>query len=56
MTNFFAASSRFGTPDDLKELIDAAHGRGIFVLMDLVHSHASLNAMDGLNNLDGTDY
>ena len=38
VTNFFAISSRFGTPDDLKELIDACHGMGIFVLMDLVHA------------------
>ena len=56
VTNFFAASSRFGSPDDLKELIDTAHGMGLFVLMDLVHSHASLNVIDGINNWDGTDY
>ena len=56
MTNFFAASSRFGTPDGLKNLIDTAHGLGIFVLMDLVHSHASSNVNDGINNWDGTDY
>jgi 1,4-alpha-glucan branching enzyme len=56
VTNFFAASSRFGSPDDLKALIDRAHGMGIFVLMDLVHSHASLNVVDGINNWDGTDY
>lgn len=43
MTNFFAVSSRFGSPDDLKELIDTAHQFGIHVLMDLVHSHASSN-------------
>ena len=56
MTNFFAVSSRFGTPDDLKELIDTAHSYGISVLMDLVHSHASSNVLDGLNRWDGTDY
>jgi 1,4-alpha-glucan branching enzyme len=56
VTNFFAISSRFGTPDDLKELIDTAHGYGIHVLMDLVHSHASNNVMDGINMWDGTDY
>ena len=38
VTNFYAISSRFGTPDDLKELIDACHGMGIYVLMDLVHA------------------
>eukprot|EP01017_Pseudomicrothorax_dubius_P043586 TRINITY_DN7285_c0_g2_i2.p1 TRINITY_DN7285_c0_g2~~TRINITY_DN7285_c0_g2_i2.p1 ORF type:complete len:726 (-),score=176.72 TRINITY_DN7285_c0_g2_i2:113-2290(-) len=56
VTNFFAISSRFGEPNDLKELIDTAHGLGITVLIDLVHSHASANEMDGINNFDGTDY
>ncbi|CAD8120775.1 unnamed protein product [Paramecium sonneborni] len=56
VTNFFAVSSRFGSPEDLKELIDTAHGYGIHVLMDLVHSHASSNVQDGINEWDGTDY
>ena len=56
VTSFFAASSRYGTPEDLKELIDTAHGLGITVLLDVVHSHASKNVLDGLNNFDGTDY
>lgn len=56
VTNFFAISSRFGTPEDLKELIDTAHGYGITVLLDVVHSHASKNVDDGLNNFDGTEY
>lgn len=56
VNNFFAASSRYGTPEDLKELIDTAHGMGITILLDVVHSHASKNADDGLNNLDGTDH
>lgn len=56
VTNFFAISSRFGSPDDLKFLIDKAHSYGIVVLIDLVHSHASTNVLDGLNLLDGTDY
>ena len=56
VTNFFAISSRFGTPDDLKNLINTAHSMGITVLIDLVHSHASTNILDGINNLDGTDY
>lgn len=40
VSSFFAASSRFGTPDELKALIDAAHEMGIAVIMDIVHSHA----------------
>lgn len=56
ITSFFAISSRFGTPEDLMELIDTAHGLGIRVLLDIVHSHASKNVDDGLNMFDGTDY
>jgi 1,4-alpha-glucan branching enzyme len=48
-------SSRCGTPDELKSLIDRAHELGICVLMDIVHSHASNNVLDGLNMFDGTD-
>ncbi|KQJ99702.1 hypothetical protein BRADI_3g44760v3 [Brachypodium distachyon] len=55
VTNFFAPSSRFGTPEDLKSLIDRAHELGLVVLMDVVHSHASSNTLDGLNGFDGTD-
>ncbi|XP_042419840.1 1,4-alpha-glucan-branching enzyme 2-2, chloroplastic/amyloplastic-like isoform X1 [Zingiber officinale] len=55
VTNFFAPSSRFGTPDELKSLIDRAHELGLIVLMDIVHSHASNNVLDGLNQFDGTD-
>ena len=47
--------SRFGTPDDLKLLVDRAHHLGIIVLLDVVHSHASKNVADGLNQWDGTD-
>lgn len=54
VTNFFAASSRYGTPEELKELIDVAHGNGILVLLDVVHSHAAKNVMDGLNEFDGS--
>ncbi|CDF90165.1 ZYBA0S06-02190g1_1 [Zygosaccharomyces bailii CLIB 213] len=56
VTNFFAASSRYGTPEELKELVDTAHGMGILVLLDVVHSHASKNAEDGLNEFDGSDH
>lgn len=56
ITSFFAISSRYGPPEDLKELIDTAHGLGITVLLDVVHSHASKNVLDGLNDFDGTDY
>ncbi len=56
VSSFFAASSRFGTPDDLKSLVDAAHGMGLSVIMDLVHSHAVANERDGLSRFDGTDY
>jgi 1,4-alpha-glucan branching enzyme len=56
INNFFAASSRYGTPEDLKELIDTAHGLGITVLLDVVHSHASKNTLDGLNMFDGSDH
>ncbi len=56
VTNFFAASSRFGTPEDLKELIDTAHASGLMVIMDLVHSHAICNEVEGLSRFDGTLY
>ena len=56
VNSFFAASSRYGTPEDLKELIDYAHSLGITVLLDIVHSHASKNVLDGLNEFDGTDH
>lgn len=53
VSNFFAASSRFGTPEELKQLIDEAHSKGIAVIMDLVHSHAVKNEVEGLGNLCG---
>ena len=56
VTSFFAASSRYGTPEELKELIDTAHGMGITVLLDVIHSHACKNVLDGLNLFDGTDH
>ncbi len=56
VANFFACSSRFGTPEDLKELVDEAHERGLAVIMDLVHSHAVRNACEGLSEFDGTSH
>lgn len=56
VTNFFAVSSRFGTPEDLKYLIDTAHSYGLYVLMDVVHSHASKNVLDGIACQDGTEF
>lgn len=55
VTSFFAASSRFGTPDELKYMVDKAHEHGLYVLLDVVHSHASKNTQDGLNQFDGTN-
>ncbi len=56
VSNFFAVSSRFGTPEELKELVDTAHGMGLLVIMDLVHSHAVKNLNEGLNRFDGTEH
>ena len=53
VSSFFAASSRFGTPEELKQLIDEAHSMGIAVIMDLVQSHAVKNEVEGLGNLCG---
>lgn len=53
VSNFFAVSSRFGTPEELKALIDEAHKNGIAVIMDLVHSHAVKNELEGLGNICG---
>lgn len=54
VSSFFAVSSRYGTPEDLKRLIDAAHGAGIAVIMDIVHSHAVKNEVEGLGRFDGS--
>ena len=55
VSNFFAPSSRFGTPEELKHLIKTAHSHGIRVIMDIVHSHTVKNLAEGINRLDGTD-
>lgn len=52
---YFIFSSRYGTPDELKALIDEAHRLGLAVYLDLVHSHASKNVLDGLNQFDGSN-
>ncbi len=56
VSNFFAASSRYGYSVELKELIDTAHSMGIAVLLDVVHSHAVKNTLEGINEFDGTEY
>ena len=55
VSNFFALSSRFGTPEEFKELVDTAHGMGIAVVMDIVHSHSVDNVAEGLSLFDGRD-
>ena len=56
VSSFFAPSSRFGTPEELKSLIDTAHQMGIAVIMDIVHSHAVKNEVEGLGNIAGDPY
>lgn len=56
VANFFAASSRYGTPEELKALVDAAHGAGIAVIMDMIHSHSVKNELEGMGRFDGTRY
>lgn len=55
VSNFFAPSSRFGLPEDLKYLVNKAHNMGLAVIMDVVHSHAVKNFAEGLNEFDGSD-
>jgi len=55
VSNFFALSSRFGTPEQFKALVDAAHSRGVAVIMDVVHSHSVSNEAEGLSRFDGRD-
>ena len=54
VSSFFAPSSRFGTPNEFKELVDTAHAAGLTVLMDLIHSHSAPNVVEGLARFDGT--
>ena len=55
VSNFYALSSRFGTPEEFKALVDDAHGRGIAVVMDIVHSHSVSNEDEGLSRFDGRE-
>uniref|UniRef100_A0A1D1ZAS1 1,4-alpha-glucan branching enzyme n=1 Tax=Anthurium amnicola TaxID=1678845 RepID=A0A1D1ZAS1_9ARAE len=55
VTNFFAVSSRFGTPDDFKHLVDEAHGLGLLVFLDVVHSYAAADELIGLSHFDGSN-
>ena len=55
VSNFFALSSRFGTPEEFKELVDQAHGMGMAVIMDIVHSHSVDNEAEGLSRFDGRE-
>ncbi len=54
VTSFFAASSRFGTPDEFKAMVDEAHSLGLAVIIDLVHSHSAKNEVEGLSRFDGS--
>ncbi len=56
VTSFFGVASRCGSPEDLKYLINKCKSLGLYVIMDIIHSHASTNVLDGLNLFDGTDY
>lgn len=56
VSNFFAPSFRYGTPEELKSLIDCAHREGIAVILDIVHSHAVSNVKEGLSLFDGSDH
>ncbi len=56
VSNFFAVSSRFGTPEEFKALVDKAHSMGLAVIMDLVHSHVVKNTVEGLAEFDGNEY
>ncbi len=56
VSNFYCPSSRFGTPEELKMLVNRAHELGLAVIMDIVHSHAVQNVAEGLNEFDGTSH
>ncbi|KAH9651980.1 SBE3 [Citrus sinensis] len=55
VTNLYAVSSRYGTPDDFKRLVDEAHGLGLLVFLDIVHSYSAADQMVGLSQFDGSN-
>lgn len=55
VTNLFAVSSRFGTPNDFKHLVDEAHGLGLLVFLDIVHSYSAADELVGLSLFDGSN-
>ena len=56
VSNLFSVSSRFGTPEDFKNLVNTAHNMGMAIIIDLVHSHAIKNFAEGLNDFDGSGH
>jgi 1,4-alpha-glucan branching enzyme len=56
VSNFFALSSRFGTPEEFKSLVDSCHSSGIRVIMDIIHSHSVKNENEGISRFDGSIY
>jgi len=56
VSNFFSVSSRFGTPEDFKNLVNTAHNMGMAIIIDLVHSHAVKNFSEGINDFDGSGH